>query len=121
MYQMGKNDSYTTGFLIQGVLLGALWLGSLLFSVPSHADPVLDTPNGIEPHVGAVESMDDELEDGALARVHGKGAESNLPQSGPQLAVILWDEHGNGTRRTTRNDENPGWNSQNVSLTVNRR
>lgn len=61
------------------------------------------------------------IEDIGLSAITGMGAEAEKLESNDNLAVLLWDERGNGNKRTGSNAVDGSQNYQAINLTVNRR
>ncbi len=55
-----------------------------------------------------------------LSMISGKGTEAAKLEGNDKFAVLLWDERGNGNRRTSSHDFDGGQGFQTVTLTVNR-
>jgi len=74
----------------------------------------LESMPDVEEHAEAITDMD-------LSAISGMGAESTKLEGNDMFAVLLWDERGNGNRRTAGHDVNGSQSYQAVNLTVNRR
>lgn len=73
-----------------------------------------DSLSEVGEHADAITDMD-------LSAISGRGAEATKLEGNDMFAVLLWDERGNGNRRTAGHDVDGGQSYQAVNLTVNRR
>jgi hypothetical protein len=105
------------------VVFGVIWL---CCSFSAFADSIitdtavtkafaeLDALSETGAHAEAITDID-------LSAISGKGAEATKLESNDKFAVLLWDERGNGNRRTAGHDIDGSQGFQAVYLTVNRR
>lgn len=68
----------------------------------------------VDAHAEAVSDVD-------LSAISGMGAEATKLKGNDKFAVLLWDERGNGNRRTASHDVDGSQSFKAVNLTVNRR
>ena len=109
--------------LFVGLVFGVI---SLCFTCSALADSVI-TDNAF---VGSIAELDSLSEVGEhaegvtdidLSAISGMGAEATKLESSDKFAVLLWDERGNGNRRTAGHNVDGNQSFQAVNLTVNRR
>lgn len=89
-------------------------------SVSALADPLAGSVAEPEP-LAWVGDRAQAMTDIDLSVINGKGAEALKLDGNERLAVILWDERGNGGRRTANHDIDGGQGVQSVNLTINHR